>query len=319
MASAMRCGRADPMREGVMAVARRRCVVPLCPSCSHEVPEGDAFCSYCGARVIGADPTQTPPERHPVTGDWTCPRCSVENTADSRFCFACGTPRPATAEPSGAGPSAAVTAATMTASGAPSHVDPLGRAASPGPSASRGPVAPPSRGSRGLLMIALVLAIVAVAAVAALVFVDRRGSGDATQAPVAAATAVAPTPATTSQAPGAQATQSSSSATWRGIDAPVATPFWAAFYCAGHDQAKAIQAAQVGHAAGWSTLVLKSTQYASLDRAGPWWWLVCAGPFSSEAEAKRSAQRMKADAKELRASAPQLDIKFGTAYAKLVK
>ena len=97
------------------------------------------------------------------------------------------------------------------------------------------------------------------------------------------------------------------------------TPFWGAFYCANHDRDKADQVAAVGETEGWNTLVLDTLDYDSLGEPGESMWVICAGPFDTEAEAEAVVQQMHGDAKRLRALAPELDIHFGAAYARIVQ
>jgi class 3 adenylate cyclase/tetratricopeptide (TPR) repeat protein len=54
----------------------------ICPACSHDAPDGSAFCNGCGAKLV-----------------LTCPSCGATPPPGSRFCNGCGTSLDAPASP----------------------------------------------------------------------------------------------------------------------------------------------------------------------------------------------------------------------------
>ena len=271
----------------------------VCRSCSRDVGGDAGFCEYCGARVshTRSESGSSEIESSPAVDYWVCPRCHVENEVGGAYCVSCGAGAPV---------------ATPAESFAP---------------AGAGPPPPPGRRPQRRWPIAVVtLMALAVIAVAAVAFIHSIGGSSsvaesppadvATTAPgggaTAAQTAASPSPSGGGELVGAKAS-------WKGIGTRLATPFWGAFYCAGSNKQKAIEAAQVGQDAGFNTLVLWTGDYGGIGRSGDEMWVICAGPFSTRAEAQGAVDRMRADAKELRARAPELDIHFGRAYTKLVE
>jgi len=257
------------------------------------------FCGYCGAAAGDSQPglDSSGAARRPSVDYWVCPQCSVENEVGGAYCVSCG---------AGA-PLATPVASIATTSAGP---QPL----TGGRPRRRWPIA---------VAAFLGVALIAVAAVAFIHGVG--GSGDGVPSTPADAATGATGDGTTdaqsspSPSPPGGGEQAGTPTSWKGIGTRLATPFWGAFYCAGGNKQKAIEAAQVGKDAGMSTLVLWTGDYGSIRRSGDEMWVICAGPFSSQAEAQRAVDRMRADARELRSRAPDLDIHFGSAYARLVQ
>jgi hypothetical protein len=269
----------------------------ICRSCGRDVGDDAGFCEYCGARVSPVQPDPGSPEvaSSPAVDYWVCPRCHVENELGGAYCVSCGAGAPA---------------ATPVASIA---------------TASAGPQPPTSRRPQRRWPIA-VAAFVGVVVIAVVVFTHGiGGSGGVVPSPSADASTDSPGGGTTSAqtspspSPSGGGELAGLKTSWKGIGARLATPFWGAFYCAGGNKQKAIEAAHVGHDAGFSTLVLWTGDYGGIGRSGDEMWVICAGPFSSMAQAQGAVDQMRADARELRARAPELDIHFGRAYAKLVE
>jgi len=283
--------------------------MPSCPSCGRESGEGAVFCGYCGAGFTGPGPdaAQDAGMSRPPLEYWVCPSCSVENLADDAFCGSCGTARrsvPAAASVPGA--------PVRPSAPAPRAVAAQAHAAR----ASRRPWVP----------VLVIIIILAVAAGIIAVVVTRRdaSSGASGSSAPTVSTPEAPAAAAASQgaarpSPSGSSTGSGVPESWAGISSRPQTPFWGAFYCAGSDKKKAIEAAQVGHDAGWRTLVLWTGDYGSIGTPGEPKWVICAGPYSSRSKAQSAVDEMGAHAAALRAVAPDLDIHFGAAYAKLVE
>jgi hypothetical protein len=282
--------------------------MPSCPSCGKDVGDGAAFCGYCGAGATGPGPcaAQEVGTAQPPLEYWVCPSCSIENLADDAFCGSCGSARR---------PASPVTSAPV----APAR---------PPASAPRTVVAQarPGRASRRRWVPVLVIIIVVIAAGIVAVAVARRdgssgasGSGaGAVSTPEAPATVTA-TQSTVTPSPSGSDTGPGVPRTWAGISSRPQTPFWGAFYCAGSNKKKAIEAAQVGHDAGWRTLVLWTGDYGGIGTPGDEKWVICAGPYPSRSKAQSAVDDMGARAGELRTLAPELDIHFGAAYVKLVE
>lgn len=288
-----------------------------CPACGRTLAEDARFCGYCGAFATADVPPA--PQPQPLIEYWVCNGCHVENAVGDAFCVSCGTARPT---PAGR-PDLSSTPAPA---GLPSNASPPapGAMSIDHPGAQRsGPATPaPTARSRPLQWIVAAAAVIAVAA-AVLAFVVLPRDGDkgpaATQT---AATEPAPTGAaarTTSPTPSVTASSKAIPATWPGISTRPDAPFWGAFYCAGSNRSKAIQAAQVGHDAGWPTLVLWTGVYESIRKSGKQLWVICAGPYGSRAAAQQAVDRMDADARELGAVRPDLEIHFSQAYVRLVE
>ena len=269
----------------------------ICGSCGREVGDDAGFCEYCGSRVSHTRPDSGSSEvaSIPAVDYWVCPQCHVENEVGGAYCVSCGAGAPT---------------ATPVASIA---------------TASAGPPPPATRWPRRRWPIAVAAFVsVVVIAVAAVAFIHGiGGSGGGVPSPPAD-TAGVPGGGTTngqtspSRSPSGGGELAGKPTSWKGIGSRMSTPFWGAFYCAGSNKQKAIEAAHVGQDAGFSTLVLWTGDYDGIGRSGDEMWVICAGPFRSRAEAQGAADRMRADAKELHARVPELDIHFGRAYAKLV-
>ena len=213
----------------------------ICGSCGRDVADDAGFCEYCGAATAHPQPGVDPgaAAQGLAVDYWVCRRCHVENDVGGAYCVACGAAMPA-----------ATSAASLPATGA-----------GPQPPAS-GPAR--SRRAQRRWPIAVVgIAAVAVIAVAAVVFIHGiGGTGHVAPSPRADVATGAPgggTPsaqASPSPSPSGGGDQAGTKTSWKGIGARLATPFWGAFYCAGSNKRKAIEAAQVGQDAGFSTLVL---------------------------------------------------------------
>ncbi len=281
-----------------------------CPACEREVAEGARFCAYCGAFAGGDDVAPATAEGSGIAEKsyWVCGRCHIENEEGDSFCGSCGEPRPVPAQ------SIAVPSLPVQASMPSLRAGPQVAVATPGAAATS---------SLRKWSIAASLAVVLLGgAVLATVFIARDGPSDnSVQLPQLAPSrsAVGTTPGTPAPSPTRSSRSDTTPATWPGISNRPKTPFWGAFYCAGSNKTKAIQAAQVGHDAGWKTLVLWTGDYDGLDSSGKDLWVVCAGPFASRSAAQDIVGQMDADARELRSVRPDLDIHFGQAYVRLVQ
>jgi hypothetical protein len=289
-----------------------------CPACGRALATGARFCDYCGA-FTGEEPVRPAPEAAPrVTDYWVCGTCNAENEAGDSFCGSCGAASPGTgASVSAVPPSRRPGSLPQAARRAGGATPPPG---TPPAASTHGSS---SGASRRPLWIIVALVIVAAAALALVIALRTSASptGDGQTAESAQTETIAATPtvtATTTPTPSSNAA-AATPGTWPGISSRPATPFWGAFYCASSDKKKAIEAAQVGHGAGWRTLVLWTGDYGTIARSGSELWVICAGPFGSRSAAQHAVDRMDADARELRAVRPDLDIHFGEAYVKQVE
>lgn len=61
--------------------------VQRCPQCGAEVPRGNAYCSYCGAKI--EQPQNAQPQNETIL---KCANCGNEIKPGMKFCTACGTP-----------------------------------------------------------------------------------------------------------------------------------------------------------------------------------------------------------------------------------
>lgn len=281
-----------------------------CPACERDVAEGARFCAYCGAFAGDDDVATSTAEGSGLAEKsyWVCGRCHVENEEGDSFCGSCGEQRPGPAQ------SIAVPSPPVQASMPSLRAGPQVAVATPGSAAT----------SRfGRRSIAASLAVVLLAgAVLATVLITRDGprtSSVQLPQPAPSGSAVGTTPGTPTPTPTRSSPADTTPASWPGIVERPKTPFWGAFYCAGSNKTKAIQAAQVGHDAGWKTLVLWTGDYDGLDSSGKDLWVVCAGPFTSRSAAQDIVGQMDADARDLRSMRPDLDIHFGQAYVRLVQ
>jgi len=82
-------------------------------------------------------------------------------------------------------------------------------------------------------------------------------------------------------------------------------PFWGAFCYANEDRAAAESMARQAEAAGFPMLVLDTAEYSTIGKPGQSIWVVCAGPYDTEAEAAQASGRLGGAG-------------FSGAYAKLV-
>jgi uncharacterized Zn finger protein (UPF0148 family) len=55
----------------------------ICQNCKSNIDDDESqFCDNCGK-----------PKEHSSSGDWVCPSCNANLTAEDTFCFECGKPR----------------------------------------------------------------------------------------------------------------------------------------------------------------------------------------------------------------------------------
>lgn len=280
-----------------------------CPACDRSVADGARFCAYCGAFTGDDDLGMVPFEARAVQAMtyWVCRSCHVENKDGDAYCGSCGAPRPSVGPP--------LTSSSAVREREPGRTEGLPAAIQTTHAASL------QRSRRRLTIAALSVAVVAVTGLIA-VLVVQWSAPDAPTAlsePLPSQSAAVAAIGTSTPAPPQPSPADSTPTTWPGISGRPEMPFWGAFYCAGSNKTKAIQAAQVGRGAGWRTLVLWTGDYASFGSSGKDLWAICAGPYDSRSEAQDVVEQMDAGARELRSVSPELDIHFGRAYVKLVQ
>lgn len=149
-------------------------------------------------------------------------------------------------------------------------------------------------GGKTWIIVTAVIGVIAV--VGLLIFATGGGGGSAPPQTTAAATQ----PAQNEVVPADDTADSSFEPAPEPDPAPVepaadadpATPFWGAFFYANEDRAAADTEAARLEAAGWPALVLDTADYSTIGKPGQSIWVVCSGPYSTEAEAADAASMM---------------------------